>query len=160
MLKRLIGILILLSPFTGFAQEEAVTSSGKVVLLYPDSTWKVKPEVQVQANDSTFSDSVAIAKPEKQRKVYSDTATGFRGFLKPELKLPLLPEQWEGTYVFRVKVNKEGYVREVTTTQRGPNGQAETVMRNTITKLKFMPDGSVVAPLTEGTIRISVPTTK
>jgi hypothetical protein len=162
MSKKLILILILITPLTVFAQEEAVTSDGKVVLLFPDSTWRYK----VQVTDSVGMDSTAYANGEmdsvatpapKQNKVYSDIATGFRGFLKPKLNLPPLPEQWEGTYAFRVKVNKEGFVKEVVTTLRGPNGQAEAVMRNTITKMKFMPDGSVVAPLTEGVIQISVP---
>ena len=162
--KKSAFILFLLLPLAGFAQEEAVTSSGKTVLLYPDNTWKYKVQnadsVGTDSTAFTAADSTVIPAPQKKSKIYSDLATGFRGFLKPEIKLPALPEQWEGTYVFRVKVNKEGFVKEVTTTQRGPNGQAEVVMRSAITKLKFMPDGSVVAPLTEGTIRISVPETK
>src|SRR5688572_14451312 len=104
MSKTVIGILILLLPLTGFAQEEAVTSSGKVVLLYPDSTWKLKV---VQNNDSIQGDTVVVTPKPEKRKIYADTATGFKGFLKPELRLPTLPEQSEGVYVFRVKVNKE-----------------------------------------------------
>jgi hypothetical protein len=155
MCKKIVGILILLLPLTGFAQEEAVTSSGKTVVLYPDSTWKLKP----QNIDSTYIDTLAIPKPEKH-KVYSDTATGFKGFLKPDLKLPTLPDQSDGIYEFRVKVNKEGYVKEITTLKRGPNGLAEQFMRNAITKMKFMPNGSFVPPLTEGVIRISIPADK
>lgn len=165
-MTKLFFAFIVVSPLTLFAQEEAVTSDGKVVLLFADNTWKYKPI----SSDSVSSDSTAmadfgdpnnsstVASTAKKSKIYSDSISGFRGFLKPELKLSTLPEQSEGLYVFRVKINKEGLVREVTTTQRGPNGQAEAVMRNSITKMKFMPNGSVVAPLTEGTIRITVPT--
>ena len=157
---KIVFIFLSLLPLAGFAQEEAVTSSGKTVLLYPDSTWRYKLQgIDSAAYAAMQTDSTAIHPPNKS-KIYSDLSTGFRGFLKPEIKLPPLPEQWEGTYVFRVKVNKEGFVKEVTTTQRGPNGQAEAVMRNVITKLKYMPDGSVVPPLTEGTIQISVPVSK
>jgi hypothetical protein len=152
--KNILGILISVLPLIGFAQEEAITSSGVTVLLYPDSTWKVK----LATTDSTHIDTLAVIPPKPEKhKLYSDTATGFKGFLKPELKLPSLPEQSEGVYGFRVKVNKDGYVKEVITMQRGPNGQAESVMRNAITRMKFMPDGSIVPPLTEGFIRISIP---
>jgi hypothetical protein len=157
MRRKIVCILILILPLTGFAQEEAVTASGKTVLLYPDSTWKLKP--LLQNTDTTRNDTLAIPKPEKH-KVYSDTSTGFKGFLKPEFKVPALPERSHGVYEFRVKVNKEGFVREITTTLRGPNGEAEKLMRAAITKLKYRPDGSVVPPLTEGIIRISVPVGK
>src|SRR5688572_19553114 len=140
MRKKLVGILILILPLTGFAQEEAVTASGKTVLLFPDSTWKLKPQPQLQDTDTTRTDTLAIPKPEKH-KVYSDTSTGFKGFLKPEFKVPTLPDRSHGVYEFRVKVNKEGFVREITTTLRGPNGEAEKVLRAAITKLKYRPDG-------------------
>jgi hypothetical protein len=164
MCKKIIGILILLMPLTVSAQEEAVTSSGKTVLLFPDSTWKLKlqndaPELQGKDSTSTGNDTLAVAKPEKS-KGYSDASTGFIGFLKPELKLPALPEQSDGIYEFRVKVNKEGYVKEVVTLKRGNNGQAEALMRKAITELKYRPNGSAVPPLTEGIIRISVPSGK
>ncbi len=149
------GILVLLLPLIGFAQEEATTSSGKTVILYPDSTWKVKLEV----NDTTALseiDSIATIPKAEKPKNYSEVATGFKGFLKQELKLPALPEQSSGVYGFKVMVNKDGEVKQVVTMERGPNGAAEGIMRNAITKLKFLPDRSLVPPLTEGTIRITV----
>lgn len=157
MCKKIISILLLFQTLTGSAQEEAITSDGRTVLLYPDSTWKLK--LQVQSTDSTQNDTLALPIPEKH-KVYSDSSTGFKGFLKPEIKLPTLPDQSEGIYEFRVKVNKAGYVKELTTTQRGPNGETEKVLRNAITKLKYRPDGSIVPPLTDGIIRISIPPDK
>jgi hypothetical protein len=162
MCKKIIGILILLLPLTASAQEEAITSSGKTVLLFPDSTWKLKLPAnapELQSKDSTSTDSLTTPSPEKY-KGYTDTSTGFRGFLKPELKLPVLPDQSEGIYEFRVKVNKEGYVKEVITLKRGNNGQAEVLMRKVITELKYKPNGSAVPPLTEGIIRILVPSGK
>src|SRR5687767_13959642 len=113
--KKIVAILILLLPLTTFAQEEAITSSGKTVVLYPDNTWKFK---ELESSDSTVTDStsvdsLALPKPEKP-KLYSDTTIGFRGFLKTqELNLSNLPEYSEGVYEYRVKVNKEGYVKEV-----------------------------------------------
>ena len=163
MTKRIIWILIWLLPFTVIAQEEAVTSSGKVVLLFPDSTWKLKKieNVQASAGDSTQVDSLAIPKPEKVVKQYSDTTFGFKGFLKTqELKISALPEYSEGVYEYRAKVNKEGFVKEVITMKRGPNGQTDQILRNSILRFKFRPDGSIVAPLTEGTFRITVPPIK
>lgn len=158
MFKKLLAILILLFPLTTLAQEEAVTSSGQTVLLFPDSTWKLK----VQPSDSTYSDtdSLAIATPEPVKvKIYSDTLRGFKGFLRPELKLPTLPDQSEGIYEFRLKINKEGFVKEITTLKRG-NGIAEQAMRNAIIKMKFTHNGQFVPPLTEGFIRIAIPPEK
>lgn len=162
MTKRIICILIWLLPVTVLAQEEAVTSSGKVVLLFPDSTWKLKKtEIAAIAGDSTQVDSLAIPKPEKVVKQYSDTTFGFKGFLKTqELKISTLPEYSEGVYEYRAKVNKEGFVKEVITMKRGPNGQTDQILRNAILRFKFRPDGSIVAPLTEGTFRITVPPIK
>jgi hypothetical protein len=159
MLKKIIVILILVLPCAVFAQEEAVTSSGKVVLLYPDSTWKLKKlPAELAVTDSTSTDSLAMIKPEKVVKQYNDTIIGFKGFLKTqELKIPSLPEYSDGLYEYRVKVNKEGYVKEVITMKRGPNGGTDQVLRNAIYKFKLRPDGSIVAPLTEGLIRITVP---
>jgi hypothetical protein len=159
MRKKLICALMFALPLTALAQEEAVTTSGKTVLLFPDNTWKLKPLVATEiANDSTVVDSVAVAvvKPEKH-KIYSDTSTGFKGFMKPEIKWPVLPERSEGVYSFKVKVNKQGFVKEVVTILLGPNGDAVQVMRSTITKLKYLPDGSIVPPLTEGVIKVTVP---
>jgi hypothetical protein len=160
MYKKFICALMLAVPLAGFAQEEAVTTGGKTVLLFPDNTWKYKPLVVAETSvDSTLVvDSVAtvVTKPEKH-KVYNDTSTGFKGFMKPELKLPVLPQRSEGLYGFKVKVNKEGFVKEVVTILRGPNGDAEKVIRNTITRLKYLPDGSIVPPLTEGVIKVTVP---
>jgi len=160
MCKKIVGILILVLPFTAFAQEEAVTSSGQTVLLFPDSTWKLK--VQVQAGDSTSTDSLAIATPEPETvkvKIYSDSLRGFKGFLRPELNLPTLPDGAEGIYEFRLKISKEGFVKEITTLKRG-NGVGEQAMRNTIIKMKFTHNGQFVPPLTEGFIRISIPPEK
>jgi hypothetical protein len=160
MSKKVIVILILLLPCAAFGQEEAVTSSGKVVLLYPDSTWKLKklPGMDFVLSDSSNADSLAMLKPEKLVKQFNDTIIGFKGFLKTqELKIPSLPEYSDGLYEYRVKVNKEGYVKEVITMKRGPNGGTDQVLRNAIYKFKLRPDGSIVAPLTEGVIRITVP---
>jgi hypothetical protein len=156
MFKNTITVLMLLLPLAGLAQEEAVTAGGKIVLLFPDSTWKLK----VIVSDSTVSDSVEVAPRVEKPKEYVETSSGFKGFLKPELKMSQLPEISQGVYEFRVKVNKEGYVKEVITLQRGVNGQAETLMRQAITKMKFLPDGSIVPPLTEGIIRLTVPVAK
>jgi hypothetical protein len=160
--KYFVCLLMSVWAFASYAQEEAVTSSGKVVLLFADNTWKFKEVIA----DSVQSDSIqTAAAPDstagnalpREAKIYRDSVSGFRGFLRPELKLPSLPEQSEGYYEFRVKVNREGIVKEVTTTKRGPNGQTETVIRNTITRMRFRHDNSVVPPLTEGIIRITVP---
>lgn len=161
-MSRLVLLPLFLLPLYLFAQEEAVTKSGKTVLLFPDNTWKLKVE-----NDSIAADSAAVSEvttdttivvpPSKKAKIYSDSTWGFKGFLKSELRLPSLPAQSEGTYVFRVKVNKDGWVKEVLTTQRGPNGEADRAMRNAIARMKFMPDGSILPVLTEGMIRITVP---
>jgi hypothetical protein len=155
--------LFLVIPFVLRAQEEAVTASGKVVLLFPDSTWKVKKIAGEDpiVNDSTQTDSLAMVKPEKKVKQYNDTIIGFKGFLKTqEINIPALPEFSDGIYEYRVKVNKEGWVKEVITTKRGPNGGTDQVIRNAIYKFKLRPDGSIVAPLTEGVIRITVPAKK
>lgn len=165
MLKNIATFTILILPFIAQAQEEAVTANGKTVILFPDSTWKLKPEVIVA--DATASadtlgvptDSVSAPKPELPKQ-FTETATGFKGFLKPELKLSNLPEMSDGVYQFKVKVNKLGIVKEVVTLQRGPNGEAEIMMRNAITKLKFLWDNSIVPPLTEGVIKITVPAIK
>lgn len=161
MLKKTICLSIFIIPFVAQAQEEAVTANGKTVLLFPDSTWKLKPEIVVA--DVTPVDSLAVAgdsivapKPEAPKQ-FSETASGFKGFLKPELKLPNLPQMSDGVYQFKVKVNKQGIVKEVVTLQRGPNGEAEILMRNAISKLKFIWDNSIVPPLTEGVIKITVP---
>lgn len=148
-------------PLAALAQEEAVTQNGKTVLLYSDNTWKFKEELADTVNydtaaiETASADSTAAPAPKKP-KGYSDKATGFRGFLIPELTLQDLPDRAEGVYEFKVKINKEGYVKEIVTMVRGPHGQAEQLMRNTIMRLKFLPDGSIVPPLTEGTIRITV----
>lgn len=153
MFKNLLLSLALLPPLFSNAQIEAVTADGKTFLLFPDSTWKVK---SFAIADSAATDTTNIAIPEKAKE-YVETSSGFKGFLKPELKLPSLPEVSQGVYEFRVKVNKEGIVKEVVTLQRGVNGQAETLMRQSITKMKFLPDGSIVPPLTEGIIKFTVP---
>jgi hypothetical protein len=154
-------VLGTLLPFAASAQEEAVTSSGKVVILNPDNTWAYKAVAvdTVEADSSVVaevtSDSTSSPAP-KKAKGYTENSTGFQGFLKPEIILPTLPERADGVYQFRVKINKEGFVKEVVTVVRGPHGQAEQLMRNTITKLKYLPDGSLVPNLTEGIIKISV----
>lgn len=167
MLKKTICLSILILPFVAFGQEEAVTASGKTVLLFPDSTWKLKPEAPVAVAESeeaapidslTMSNDSSIVAPKPAApKHFKETSTGFKGFQKPELKLPNLPEMSDGVYQFKVKVNKQGVVKEVVTMQRGPNGEAEIMMRNAISKLKFMWDNSIVPPLTEGVIKITVP---
>jgi hypothetical protein len=165
MLKKVVCLLFLILPFMVQAQEEAVTASGKTVLLFPDSTWKIKPEViladatPIDSLEVAENDSVIAPKPEVAKQ-FRETATGFKGFQKPELKLPNLPEMSEGVYQFKVKVNKQGIVKEVVTMQRGPNGEAEIMMRNAISKLKFLWDNSIIPPLTEGIIKITVPATK
>lgn len=164
-IKRTLILLIGLYPFAALAQEEAVTASGKTVLLFPDSTWKLKPLAAVVTEETPIDtlaagiDSVAAPKTEAPKQ-FTETATGFKGFLKPELKLGNLPEMSDGVYQFKVKVNKQGIVKEVVTLQRGPNGEAEIMMRNAITKLKFIWDNSIVPPLTEGVIKITVPPVK
>lgn len=160
--KIVIVLIVVFFPVAAFAQEEAVTSSGKVVLLFPDSTWKLK---RVEVTDSAASDSTAIDSlmiPKKPFvKQYSDTTFGFKGFLKiQQFKLPELPEYSDGLYEYRVKINKEGFVKEVITMKRGPNGATDQVIRNAIYKFKFRPDGSIVAPLTEGTFRVIIPAKK
>ena len=161
MIKSFLVFVILLFPLVGFSQEEAVTSSGKVVLLFPDSTWKLKrmEVTDSTANDSAGTDSLAIPKP--LVKQYSDTTIGFKGFLKTQqFKLPALPEYSDGLYEYRVRINKEGYVKEIITMKRGPNGATDQVIRNAILNFKFRPDGSIVAPLTEGTFRVIIPAKK
>jgi hypothetical protein len=161
MLTKISFTLILLFPILVFAQEEATTLSGKVVLLFPDGTWKYRVEKidsALVSSDSTVVDSLASAKPEVKVKQYSDTVIGFKGFLKTkQLVIPSLPDYSDGLYEYRVKVNKEGYVKEVITMKRGPNGQTDGILRNAIYKFKLRPDGSIVAPLTEGTIRFIIP---
>jgi hypothetical protein len=156
--KRLFGLILSISTVVAYAQEEAVTSSGKVVLLFPDSTWKLK-RVEVPdsaASDSTALDSLVIRKP--MVKQYSDTTFGFKGFLKiQQFKLPPLPEYSDGLYEYRVKINKAGDVKEVITMKRGPNGATDQLIRSAIYNFKFRPDGSIVAPLTEGTFRVIIP---
>ncbi len=154
--------ILLFLPFTALAQEEAVTASGKTVILFPDSTWKLKVEQIIASNDSTSlaPDSLTTSAPVKPKKEYDETLTGFKGFLKPEPKVFTLPEQSDGTYQFRVKINKEGFVKEIIPVVVGPNGMAQQVMRDAILKLKFMPQGIPVPPLTEGMIKIVVPAAK
>lgn len=143
-----------LIPFATLAQEEAITASGKTVILFPDSTWKLKPEKF--DSDTVLADSLTIKPKIEKPKNYTDTLTGFKGFLKPEMKVLTLPEQSLGLYEFRVKVNKQGFVKEVITLKRGINGDAERMIRDAIARMKFLPDGSVVPPLTEGIVRVVV----
>ncbi|HEY0743310.1 MAG TPA: hypothetical protein VGD40_17705 [Chryseosolibacter sp.] len=161
--SRLLTTLVILLPFASVAQEEAMTSTGRVVILYPDSTWKLKPAVPdvVSVDSATHAQDTIVAAPKVEvPKQFSESSTGFKGFQKPPLKLANLPEMSDGVYQFKVKVNKEGIVKEVVTLQRGPNGEAEIMMRNAITRLKFLWDNSIVPPLTEGVIKITVPAVK
>jgi hypothetical protein len=152
--KKIAYLITFLLPSIAFAQEEAVTASGKTVILFPDSTWKMKPEMF--DSDSVLADSLTIKQKIEKPKTYRDTLTGFKGFMKPEMKVLTLPEQSYGLYEFRVKVNKQGFVKEVITLKRGVNGDAERMMRDAITRMKFLPDGSIVPPLTEGIVRVVV----
>ncbi len=154
---KLLLILIVIAPSIVFAQEEAVTASGKTVILFPDSTWKLKVERLIVKDSLASADSITTPKPEKHKKIYRDTTIGFVGFLKPEFKIPELPQQSQGTYQYRVKINKEGIVKEIVSTIQGPNSQTEMTLRNAILKLRFRPSGIPVAPLTEGTVRVVVP---
>lgn len=154
MFKRIVCVVILFLPMVALAQEEAITASGKKVILFPDSTWKLKPEVF--DSDTVLADSLTIKPKVEKPKNYTDTLTGFKGFLRPEMKALPLPEQSYGLYEFRVKVNKQGFVKEVITLKRGINGDAERMIRDAITRLKFLPDGSIVPPLTEGIVRVVV----
>jgi periplasmic protein TonB len=81
---------------------------------------------------------------------------GFKGFGKPEIKLPELPDESYGVYEFTVKVDEEGYVVNVTSKQRGLSLEAERRMKDVIQKLRFPPQGSDLPPSSEGTIKISV----
>lgn len=154
MFRTIVSVIIFVLPVVAFGQEEAITASGKTVILLPDSTWKLKPEVF--DSDSVLADSLTIKPKVEKPKDYSDTLTGFKGFLKPEIKALALPEQSYGLYEFRVKVNKQGFVKEVITLKRGINGDAERMIRDAIARLKFLPDGSIVPPLTEGIVRVVV----
>lgn len=158
MIRKYLSVLILATPLLAFAQEEAVTASGKTVILFPDSTWKLKVEKLITTDSSALAnaDSIFTPAPEKYKKIHSDTLIGFVGFLKPEFKVPELPERSEGIYQFRVKISKEGYVKEIVPIVPGPNSLTQATIRNTILKLKFRPSGIPVAPLTEGTVRVSV----
>ena len=168
MLKRILGVALVVVPFMVSAQEEAVTASGKTVLLFSDSTWKLKPliaeitEATSLASDTSAVayDSIVVAAKPDAPKQFTETSTGFKGFMKPELKLPNLPAMSDGVYQFRLKVNKQGMVKEVVTLQRGPNGETEIMIRNAITRMKFIWDNSIVPPLTEGVIKVTVPAVK
>jgi hypothetical protein len=152
--KRIAALILLILPVVAFAQEEAITATGKKVILFPDSTWKLKPEVF--DSDTVLADSLTIKPKIEKPKNYTDTLIGFKGFLKPEIKALALPEQSYGLYEFRVKVNKQGFVKEVITLKRGINGDAERMIRDAISRSKFLPDGSIVPPLTEGIVRVVV----
>jgi hypothetical protein len=154
MIRKLVSVVLFALPTIVHAQEEAITASGKTVILFPDSTWKLKP--QAFDSDSVLADSLTIKPKIEKPKNYTDTLTGFKGFLRPQMKVLPLPEQSYGLYEFRVKVNKQGFVKEVITLKRGINGDAERMMRDAIAKLKFLPDGSIVPPLTEGIVRVVV----
>ncbi|HEY0652279.1 MAG TPA: hypothetical protein VGD65_04085 [Chryseosolibacter sp.] len=152
--QNIVVLLLCALPLIGFAQEEAITATGKKVILFPDSTWKLKPETF--DSDTVLADSLTIKPKVERPKNYTDTLTGFKGFLKPEMKVLTLPEQSFGLYEFRVKVNKQGFVKEVITLKRGINGDAERMIRDAIARMKFLPDGSIVPPLTEGVVRVVV----
>jgi hypothetical protein len=82
--------------------------------------------------------------------------TGFKGFGKPEVKMPDLPEESYGVYEFTVKVDDNGYVTEISTKQRGLSLEAERRIKSVIEKLRFPPQGADLPATSEGTIRISV----
>lgn len=80
--------------------------------------------------------------------------SGFGAFGHPEINTPELPNNSNGIYEFRVKVDAEGYVISVTTVQRGLSYEAERRLKATIQGLRFLPQGNPQPA--DGTIRFNV----
>lgn len=68
--------------------------------------------------------------------------SGFGTFGYPDIETPQLPNESNGIYEFRVKVDEQGYVISVTSLQRGLSIEAERRLKATIQNLHFVPKGN------------------
>jgi outer membrane biosynthesis protein TonB len=68
--------------------------------------------------------------------------SGFGSFGYPDIETPQLPNESNGIYEFRVKVDEQGYVISVTSVQRGLSAEAERRLKATIQNLQFIPRGN------------------
>lgn len=68
--------------------------------------------------------------------------SGFGTFGYPDIETPQLPNESNGIYEFRVKVDEQGYVISVTSVQRGLSIEAERRLKATIQNLQFIPKGN------------------
>lgn len=68
--------------------------------------------------------------------------SGFGSFGYPDIETPQLPNESNGIYEFRVKVDEQGYVISVTSLQRGLSIEAERRLKATIQNLQFVPKGN------------------
>ena len=68
--------------------------------------------------------------------------SGFGSFGYPDIETPQLPNESNGIYEFKVKVDEQGYVVSVTSVQRGLSIEAERRLKATIQNLQFIPKGN------------------
>lgn len=68
--------------------------------------------------------------------------TGFGSFGYPDIETPQLPNESNGIYEFKVKVDEQGYVISVSAMQRGLSIEAERRLKATIQNLQFIPKGN------------------
>lgn len=80
--------------------------------------------------------------------------TGFGTFGYPDIVTPDVPNESNGIYRFKVKVDEDGYVISVVSLERGINAEAERRLKATIQNLRFIPKGNPVASEGEITFKI------
>jgi len=84
------------------------------------------------------------------------SVTGFDGFEKPVIVTPELPDGAFGVYEFTVRVDDQGEIVEIKTTQRGLSIDAEKKLKEAILRAQFIPKGDNTRPFSEGKIVFSV----
>lgn len=80
--------------------------------------------------------------------------SGFGTFGYPDIITPDVPNESNGIYRFKVKVDEDGYVISVVALERGINAEAERRLKATIQNLRFIPKGNPVASEGEITFKI------
>src|SRR5687768_1677491 len=68
--------------------------------------------------------------------------SGFGSVGYPDIETPQLPNESNGIYEFKVKVDEQGYVISVTSVQRGLSIEAGQRLKATIQNLQFVPKGN------------------
>jgi len=81
---------------------------------------------------------------------------GLDEFAWPDINTPQLPDESNGTYVFEIIVDQDGYVKSVNTISRGISSEAERKLRDYIFRLEFIPKGSNIPPQSYGKITFKV----